>query len=72
MSPVLKRVPPLPGTYPSFKGNACVLVLPGNSYKQFFIVLPSISHELVEVYGVIPANSSCMKHWEPTHEMQQV
>lgn len=72
MSPVLKGVPPLPRTHPYFKGNACLLVLPGNSCKQFFIALSSISHELVEVYGVIPANSSCMKHWEPTDAMKQV
>lgn len=60
MSPALKRVPPLPGTHPYFKGSACVLVLPGNSCKPFFTALSSVSHELVEVYGVIPANSSCM------------
>lgn len=72
MSPALKRVPPLPGTHPYFKGSACVLVLPGNSCKPFFTALSSVSHELVEVYGVIPANSSCMKHWEPTDAMEQV
>lgn len=71
MSPVLKRVPPLPQTHRYFKGNACLLVLPGNSCKQFFIALPSISNELESRFKgsylpTAPAGKLATSRWNGT------
>lgn len=55
-----------------FQGKCLCIGAAWKLLQTIFIALPSIRYELIEVYGVMPANSSCMKHWEPTDAMELV